>query len=94
MLPSDDDYCYIYQPAQRHDHEVLIRALPPSNIRLGDPEHVNGGLIQLDKHPVEDLAQTQQLQNFANLWADTIDTKKKKKYYYILLSDNNMQVSN
>lgn len=58
------------------DQGVLMRDLPPSNVRLSDPQHVDGGLVQLDKHPVEYLAQTQQLQNFANLWADTIDTGK------------------
>lgn len=52
-----------------------FKNLPPSNVRLSNPEHVDRGLVQLDKHPVEDLAQTQQLQNFANLWADTVDTR-------------------
>lgn len=71
MLPAHDEQLYRVI-IQQHDGE----ALPPSNVRLSNPEHVDGGLVQLDKHPVEDLAQTKKLQNFANLWADTVDTRK------------------
>lgn len=59
----------------------VIAALPPSNVRLSNPEHVDWGLVQLDKHTIEDLAQTEQLQNFANLGADTIDTGKQIKMW-------------
>lgn len=50
--------------------------LPPRNVRFCDPEHVNGSLVKLDEHTVEDLTETHQLQNFADLWADAVDTVK------------------
>lgn len=55
--------------------------LPPGNVRLSDPEHVDGGLVQLDEHAVENLAQTEKLQNFADLWADTVDTRNHKNVW-------------
>lgn len=60
VLPAHVEQLY-WVIIQQHDREALIRALPPSNVRLGDPEHVDRGLVQFDKHPVENLAQTQQL---------------------------------
>lgn len=54
-----------------------ITALPPGDVRLSNPEHVDGSLVQLDEHTIEDLAQTEQLQNFADLGADTVDTRKQ-----------------
>lgn len=57
--------------------KTIITALPPGDVRLSNPEHVDGSLVQLDEHTIEDLAQTEQLQNFADLRADTIDTRKQ-----------------
>lgn len=56
---------------------AIRKALPPSNVRFSNPEHVDGSLVQLDKHAIEDLAQTEKLQNFADFGADTIDTRKQ-----------------
>lgn len=56
-------------------------ALPPGNVRLSDPEHVDGGLVQLDEHAVENLAQTEKLQNFADFWADTVDTRRHQSMF-------------
>lgn len=64
----------------KRQHLALLKAaLPPSNVRLSDPKHVDGGLVELDEHAVEDLAQTEQLQNFADLGADTVDTERHLK---------------
>lgn len=60
--------------------------LPPSDVRLSNPEHVDGGLVQLDKHAIEDLAQTEQLQNFADLGTDSVDTGKQMKVSTLKIS--------
>merc|ERR1712003_47911 len=46
----------------------------PGDVRLTDPEHVDGGLVQLDEHAVVDLPQAEQLQNLADLGAHLVDT--------------------
>jgi hypothetical protein len=51
--------------------------LPPCDVGLCDPEHVDGRLVQPDEHAVEDLAETEQLQNLAHLGADAVDTGKQ-----------------
>lgn len=58
----------------------MIRALhsansPPCDVRLCNLQHVEGGLVQLDKHTVVDLAQAEQLQDFARLWVYAVDTE-------------------
>lgn len=50
---------------------------PPGDVGLGDTQHVDGGLVQLDEDTVEDLAQTQQLQNLTHFRAHTVDTAKE-----------------
>lgn len=47
---------------------------PPSDVRLHDGQHLAGGLVDLHEHGVVDLAQTQQLQDLADLGANTHDT--------------------
>ena len=47
--------------------------LPPCDVGLCNPEHVDGCLVQPDKHTVEDLAQAEQLENLADLGADSVD---------------------
>ena len=39
-----------------------------------DSQHVNGGLVHFDEKSIVDLSQSEQLQNFANLWGNLIDT--------------------
>ena len=55
-------------------HLTIGIALPPSNVRLSNPQHVDRSFVQLNEHTIEDLTQTEQLQNFADLGADSIDT--------------------
>lgn len=55
---------------------VLQRWVAPSDVGLGNAQHVDGGLVQLDKHAVVDLSQTEQLQHLAWLRWHTIDTIK------------------
>jgi hypothetical protein len=37
-------------------------------------QHVDGGLVNLHEHPVEDLAQPQELQDLAGLGVHVVDT--------------------
>lgn len=70
---------------------VMVITLPPSDVRFSNPQHVYWSLVQLDKHTVEDLAQTEKLQNFADLGAHTIDTGKQMIMMSIL-SHEKMQL--
>jgi len=57
---------------------TVTAVLPPRNVGLRDPEHVDGRLVQLHEHPVEDLTETEKLQDLADLGADAVDTVKQK----------------
>lgn len=46
---------------------TLEVGVAPCDVRLGDTQHVDGGLVQLDEHAVVDLAQPEQLKDFADL---------------------------
>merc|ERR1711931_435629 len=46
----------------------------PGDVRLTDPEHVDGGLVQLDEHAVVDLPQAEQLENLLHLGGHLVDT--------------------
>jgi len=52
---------------------LLIR-ISPGNVRLTNSEHVDCGLVQLDKNAVVDLPQSEQLESLANLRMDLVDT--------------------
>jgi len=45
-----------------------------SNERLGNAEHLDGGLSQTDKHAVVDLEETEELKRLALLRVDLVDT--------------------
>ena len=60
-------------------HTTVKSSLPPSNVRLSNPQHVDGSLVQLDEHAVEDLAKTEELEDFADLGADSVDTGSRKQ---------------
>ena len=70
-------------------HTTVKSTLPPSNVRLSNPQHVDGSLVQLDEHAVEDLAKTEELEDFADLGADSVDTgstrQKELRLHSILL---------
>merc|ERR1719317_1210691 len=55
-----------------------------SNERFNQTKHVDGGLVQLDEDTILDLAQTEKLQNLANLRGNTHDTTDT--YYESYLS--------
>jgi len=65
------------------DETALVDQLPhglevrvtPGDVGLGDAEHVDGGLVQLDEHTVVDLPQTEQLQDLTHLGRHLVDTK-------------------
>eukprot|EP00052_Salpingoeca_macrocollata_P004429 m.41250 g.41250 ORF g.41250 m.41250 type:complete len:303 (-) comp14207_c0_seq2:1067-1975(-) len=44
------------------------------NVRLGNAQHVDGGLVELDEDTVVDLQQAQQLQHLAHLGRHAVDT--------------------
>jgi len=46
----------------------------PCNVGLADSQHVDGGLVQLDKDTVVDLAKTEQLHNLAGLGSNLVVT--------------------
>jgi len=54
-----------------HGLEVGV---PVGEVGLSHPDHVNGGLVQLDEHSVVDLAQPENLKNLAGLGGHTVDT--------------------
>lgn len=62
---------------QYENPSKYVNNSPPCNVGLCDPEHVDGGLVQLHEHTIEDLAKTQQLKDLAHLRADTVDTGEK-----------------
>ena len=49
--------------------------LPPRDVRLSNLQHVEGGLVQLDKDAIVDLTQTEQLEHLAGLRVNTVDTE-------------------
>lgn len=48
--------------------------LPICNVRLNPAQHVNGSLVNLEEDTIEDLPQTQELQDLAGLGMHGIDT--------------------
>lgn len=49
------------------------------NVWLDDSDHVDGGLIHLDKDGVVDLEETKELEDFSDLWCDRVDTLDSDK---------------
>merc|ERR1719184_135312 len=46
----------------------------PGDVGFTDPEHVDGGLVQLDEHAVVDLPQPEQLEDLLHLGGHLVDT--------------------
>merc|ERR550517_330367 len=46
----------------------------PGDVGFTDPEHVDGGLVQLDEHSVVDLPQPEQLEDLLHLGGHLVDT--------------------
>jgi len=51
-----------------------MQYIPPSDVRLSQTEHVDRCLVEFDKDTIVNLPQTEQLQHFAWLRMQTIDT--------------------
>ena len=66
-------YMYFIQPKKRKLYQ------PIGNIRLHNSQHIHGGLVQLNKNAIVDLKQTEQLKDFSDFRAHTINTATKKK---------------
>ena len=49
--------------------------LPPSDVRLSNSQHVDGGLVQFDEDTIVDLSQTEQLHDLARTRVDAVDTE-------------------
>lgn len=64
---------YFIQPKKRKLYQ------PIGNIRLHNSQHIHGGLVQLNKNAIVDLKQTEQLKDFSDFRAHTINTATKKK---------------
>ena len=47
---------------------------PIGNIGLNETEHLLGGLGHLDEHTIVDLEETKELENFAGLGRNVVDT--------------------
>lgn len=45
----------------------------PSHVGLDEPQHVDGGLVDLHEHGVVDLAQAEQLEDLAGLGVEVVD---------------------
>ena len=65
--------------------QVLIRGAPsssahspPGYVRFHQFQHVEGCLVDLDEHSIVDLPQSQQLEDLAYPWTDTIDTGERE----------------
>ena len=56
---------------------VLFGWISVRNIWLNNLNHVQGCLVQFNKHTVVQLSQSHQLQNLLWLWSKLIDTKHK-----------------
>ena len=52
--------------------------LPKGEVGLGNTQHVDGGLVQLDEGAVVDLPQSQQLHDLTGTRVDAVDTGKGK----------------
>ena len=51
--------------------------IPPCDVWLGNPQHVDASFVQFDKDAIVDLEQSKKLKNLAYFRTDTIDTVRK-----------------
>lgn len=58
-------------------HRLQV-GVAPGDVGLGDAEHVNRGLVQLDEHTVVDLAQAEKLEDLADLGRHLVDTRSER----------------
>jgi len=48
--------------------------ITPGNVRIGDTQHAQRGLVQFDKGRVVDLTQSEQLKHLSDSWMKSVDT--------------------
>jgi len=48
--------------------------ITPSDVRIGDTQHAQRRLVQLDKRRVVDLTQTEKLEDLSDSWVESVDT--------------------
>lgn len=58
--------------------DCLQRWISVGDVRLGDAQHVEGGLVELDKGGVVDLTQAEKLEDLLDLRGNFVDTKARK----------------
>ena len=59
---------------------VNINYLPPGDVGLSDPQHVDRSLVQSEERSIVDLSQTEQLHHLAWSRVDPVDTAIEKKH--------------
>jgi hypothetical protein len=60
----------------------LESVLPPGDVGLDEPEHLEGRRVDLDKDTVVNLPQPEELQDLPDLGADLVDTPARRKLQY------------
>ena len=52
----------------------ILSRLPPCNKRLSKTQHVQCGLVDLNKHAIVNLSKTEKLENLSRLRRNAVDT--------------------
>ena len=66
-------------------HQVPDRfqiRISPCDVWLSNTQHVDGGFIELHKHTIVDLSESEQLHHLSRFWWHTIDTIEIKVAKY------------
>ena len=66
-----------FQVLIRGAHSTSVHS-PPGYVRFHQFQHVEGCLVDLDEHSIVYLPQSQQLEDLAHPWTDTIDTGERE----------------
>ena len=56
-----------------------LRCLPISDVRLSNAEHVHGGLVDLDKHAVVYLSESEELEALSHFGMNAVNTRIRRE---------------
>lgn len=76
---SETDSAVVYTTKSSFVQKLLYRlqiGIAPSDIRLSNSQHIDGGLIQLDKCSIVYLSEPKELHHLPGFRGHTIDTTK------------------
>lgn len=59
--------------------------LPPGNVGLDQPQHLQGSLVETDEDSIVDLSQAEQLKDLTDTGAHTVDSKRLTESYKVEL---------